>query len=84
MESSRTNLTGNSSTSHLNRSHVQRHPVLKVAKQITLNEDNGANLAKFWEKIFCKRSTDVNEEFADKDHAIEKYKEIILDDLNKI
>ena len=63
---------------------MQRHPVLKVAKQITLNENGGANLIKFWQKIFCKRSTSVNEESADEDNAVKEYKQIIFNDLRNI
>ena len=56
---------------------------MKLGKHITLNENNGANIDEFWNKIFDhgKWLKQIAEEGVSEEVAQAEYKEILLNDL---
>ena len=56
---------------------------MKLGKHITLNENNGANLDEFWNKIFDHGSwlQQIAEEGVSEEVAREEYKKTLLEDL---
>ena len=65
------------------RSEVSEHPVLKLAKYITLNEDKEQE--EFWRLIFRGQAAyrDESSQISDK-QAKKEYKDIIYEDLLSI